>query len=270
MKKILVTLVLGVLLFPGCNDELAVVYRPLDSVDYVIFQEVAQNDTVLLVLPDGLTHDIDPDEELASKLVFFPYNVVLVHQAQTKDPELSKQYYMSEEEAQDINDFSIDILLRTINHFKDEGNHVIVFGDYVGSFLALRSIVRDGMIADSYVLLNGRLDVEEEIIQIAEELRVAILDGEEIFQNGYIVNRENWVDYRLLGNLVTPRYTEELSDLNLSSLLYTYRDENDDLGPLRTPEINFLTNGGATVIGFPGSFDWNGYEYYALLDFARQ
>lgn len=270
MKKLLLALTIGFLLFPSCNDELSVIYLPIDSIDYVVYQEIPNNDTILLVLPDGLTHDINPSKELADKLVFFPFNVILVHQAQTKDPTLSKQYYMTSEEAGQINDFSVDILMRTIDYFKSEGNFVIVFGDYVGSFLALRSINRDGPIADRYVLLNGRIDVEEEILEIADELRIAVLDGEDILQNRYVVNRENWVDYRLLQNLATPRYSQELTGLNLTTMLYTYREENEDLGPLRAAEIEFLTNGGATVFGFPGSNDWSGYEYYALLDFVRR
>ncbi|MEQ9402350.1 MAG: hypothetical protein RIM99_02090 [Cyclobacteriaceae bacterium] len=270
MKKsvFIFLLILGTL--SGCNDELAVVYSPQDTLDYEVFKEIPENDTVLLVLSNELTHDINPEKELALKLSYFPYNIMLVHQAQTKDPSLSNQYYMTNVEADQINTISAEILKRTIEHFKSEGKYVIVFGDFIGSFLALKSIQLFGLKADTYALLNGRLDVEQEIVEVAEGLRLAVLnENREVIVGNYIINHENWVDFRLLGSMIRPRYTEVLTGVDLTNMICTYRFENEDMGSPTEAEVTFLENNGARVHGFPGSAAWSGYEFYAILDFVR-
>jgi hypothetical protein len=261
-----ITFILSII---SCNKELEVVYKPSFEEDFQFFKKLPLNDTVLLVLQEDLVHTIIPSNELGRKLNYFPYNIVFVHHALSKDNSLSEQYYMTLEEAKNVNDISVDILKRTIDHFKSEGKYVIVFGDLIGSYIGLRSLKRDGNRADIYALINGRIDLEEEILEVAEELKFVEINDSELGFGGYVINRENWADFRLITALAKPRYSVELANFNLSNLLFTYRVQNEDFGILTNDEVTFLENSGAFVFGFIGFGPWDGYEFYSILDFVR-
>ena len=62
-------------------------------------------------------------------------------------------------------DVSIEILDRTIRHFKAPGKRVVVIGHSYGAFLGARYLWRRGHeAADRYVLMAGRLDMPQIVV----------------------------------------------------------------------------------------------------------
>ncbi len=63
-------------------------------------------------------------------------------------------------------DVSVEILDRTIKHFKAQDKRVVVVGHSYGAFLLGRYLaLRGPEAADQYLLMAGRLDMQEEVVQ---------------------------------------------------------------------------------------------------------
>ena len=69
-------------------------------------------------------------------------------------------------------DVSVEILHRTIAHFKAQGKQVVVVGHSYGAFLTTRYLWRKGAgAADRYLIMAGRLDMPRVVVD-------GVLEGE--------------------------------------------------------------------------------------------
>ena len=271
-KKLLLFTVVVVL--GGCNKDFQLVYQPVYQNDFEFYKKVADNDTILLISQGGPSPELVSKEKASNLLDFFPYNIAMVHQSQTKDPSVLDQFYISKEQANQLNDLSEEILNRTIDLFKEDGKHVVVFGVSFGSFLGLRAIAAAGVKADLYALMNGRLDMEEEFWKLFKDKYYGYFEFREekpqrIEKTKYISEKRMWATTALMGNVGEPRYSRLLSETKLSKLIYLHRFQDRVVGPMQPSEINFLQKQGAKVIGNDGDHGFNEKEYKFILDFIR-
>lgn len=275
LKKILWLLLLALMAYlTGCNKDFQLIYQPIHQNDFEVYKKLSDNDTVLLVSQGGPSDELVNKSEIQDLLNYFPYTIVMVHQSQTKDPSVLYQYYISEEEANYLNNLSQEILNRTIDHFKQNRKHVVVFGASFGSFLGLRAIAAQGVKADQYALLIGRLDMEEQFWKLFKNKHYGLfeIEGEknqDIIKTKYITEKRIWAMTALMGNIGEPRYTELLSETNLSQLIYLHRLQDRLVGPMQPAEIDFLKNQGAKVVGNNGDHGFNEKEYEHILNFIR-
>ena len=272
MKKFNTILLIScTLVFFHCNKELEYSYTPQYQEDYLIYNEVEENDTIMLLVQGGPSDELVPEEYISDLIYFFPYTLAVVHQTQTKDPSILNQYYLTDEGAKEINDESTEILNNTIEHFKKEGKHVIVFGGSFGSFLGFRTIERYGFTADHYALMLGRVDMDQEFVSIFRNRRWGIYNlGEIIEGEQYIADDSAWASQKLMADVGSPQYSQLLKGKDLSKLIYLHRFSDESVGKTKEAEIEFLVAHGATVFGSPGYHNFDETEYQQVLQFVRK
>ena len=159
------------------------------------------------------------------------------------------------------NDISIEILARVIAHFKSTKKKVFVIGHSFGAFLITELLDERGDIADGYLALSGRLDIDEALLTgfRADEYWRYPAAGTD--KQGYVPIKalETPVGHPLRGvlQLLLPiaekRFTTELAALDLSKLVYVTAENDEAVGYLTDAERTFLTDKGATVVCVAGT-----------------
>ena len=178
---------------------------------------------------------------------------VQVHQTLTITNDLLARHRgLSLAELQAEVDVSVEILHRTIEHFKAQGKQVVVVGHSYGAFLTPRYLWRKGAAAAArYLIMAGRLDMPRVVVD-------GVLNGE--FPNAVdpepvplesLTERE-LLGLRIMGATGHDRYTERLADTDLSRVLYVYGSEDRTVGRLTAAEVSFLTSRGSRVLAVPG------------------
>ncbi len=206
-------------------------------------------------LGDGL--DLQEFPGYANKIL------VNVHQAQTFNTGLySDTRLNSFERVQAEMDVSVEILHRTIRHFKAQGKKVVVFGHSFGALVLTRYLaLRGPAAADRYVIMAGRLDMERTLV----DNRLGYLNGKPngIYTFEYDSNKAKSVKHEpdkqpedrasemglvFQGILARHRYTQLLKNADLRKVLFAYGDRDRRTGSLDTAEVNLLTARGARAI----------------------
>ena len=249
----------------------------------------ADSDTVWLysqggpvtMLEDGTGHDFYTLPE-------FPGHadriLVNVHQVQTLNPDLFEDPRLdSVERVRAEADVSVEILDRVIRHFKARGKRVVVFSHSFGSFVQARYLALRGPgAADRYVIMAGRLDMEEKVVRnrldklsesgtmiYAYEDDGATLVGVDAFDDPTLTpeNRMLSPAFRMgavfQGAMAGYRYTELLAETDLSKVIYAFGTMDRQIGRLTADEVGFLESRGARVMEIEGGHD-------SMLGVARE
>lgn len=191
--------------------------------------------------------------------------IVNVHQQQTLNPNAFSDKEITFEEAKAYDTKSVDDLAKVVNYFKDDGKTVYVFGMSFGSWMVQDLIANYGTdIADNFFISNGRVDMPEEIWKAFSK------GGSGYFENGTktITNLEGTMEdpkaavgtippadkniAKLAAGLGHKRYSELLSNTDLSKLFYLHGQTDEAVGKLDDAEVNFLKKQGATVVTYDG------------------
>jgi hypothetical protein len=217
-----------------------------------------QADTVWIFEQGGPEH-----EHYSAWGSFAPYfntedvQFIQVHQTLTLDQNLAERevdWKLSELQAEV--DVSVEILHRTIKHFKAQGKRVVVVGHSYGAFLVTRYLAIEGPdAADRYLIMAGRLDMPEEVVD-------GFLSGEPyLFPDavnpeqveGTQFTRREFMEMRIAGATGHDRYTERLADAELGNVLYVYGTHDRTVGRLTEHEVDFLESRGSTVLAVHSS-----------------
>jgi hypothetical protein len=184
---------------------------------------------------------------------------VNVHQAQTLNPNLFESNDITFDQAINFNAESIETLYQVVKYFKDDGRTVYVLGVSFGAFMVQELIAEKGVdIADNYLIMVGRLDMNDVIWQGLSEGRFGY------FENGIdpIVDEEEDPDVternmgRLAAGLAMNRYTELLNIFeDLSNITYVYGETDQAVGRLTDAEIEFLQSKNVNIIAGSGGHD---------------
>lgn len=193
---------------------------------------------------------------------------VNVHQEQTKNPTLFTSADITFEQAKQYDLQSVSKLKKVVDFFKNQkGKTVYILGISFGAFMTQELIATHGInVADGYLIMVGRLNIDTEIWQPFSEGKYAMY----IYDNNgnYTINllgedteAEGRNMSRLAAGLGYNRYTEKLGNIgDLSKITYVYGNRDEQVGPLSTQEIQFLNGKGANVVlsnggGHDGAID---------------
>ena len=151
---------------------------------------------------------------------------------------------------------SVEILHRTIEHFKAQDKHVVVVGHSYGAFLVTRYLALKGPeAADQYLLMAGRLDMPEVVVE-------GFLSGTAYYFPNYTdpvefpgqdhplfrkTDRE-LMEMRIAGATGCDCYTTLLADTDLERVIYVYGTNDMAVGRLTDDEVAFLKSNESTVI----------------------
>lgn len=226
--------------------------------------------TVLINVQSG------PSTEFATDIVDLIVNsynttnilTVNVHQAQTLNPGIVEDGEITLNQAVSFNTESVEMLFKVISYFKAQGRTVYVLGISFGAFVTQELIAKKGIdVADKYLIMAGRLDMNQEAWQ-------ALVEGREVFfENGVdpvigaapdekVIER-NYA--RISAALGMNRYTQVLNTIgDLSTVTYAYGATDQAVGRLTTTEVEFLESKNARIITGNGGHD------FVILGLSKQ
>ena len=269
-----VTLLVAGALIAGCSqgfvqyqptpipDDITDLYRPFGT---------DEAETVWIFEQGGPLHEFD---DVYGFLVhyFEPADVhfVQVHQTLTLNHRLAvreAEWELSELQAEV--DVSVEILHRTIEHFKAQGKRVVVVGHSYGAFLVTRYLAIEGpAAADRYLIMAGRLDMPEEVVD-------GFLDGEPyLFPDavkpqpveGLEFSARELMEWRIAGATGHDRYTQRLAGTDLGNVIYVYGTHDRTVGRLTEAEVEFLESRGSTVLPVHSSLpELEGDDHASML-----
>ena len=194
---------------------------------------------------------------------------VNVHQVQTKYPELFINEEITFEQAKAYDLQSVDMLKKVIDHFKNKGKKVYVYGGSFGAFIVQELIALHGIdVADAYLITVGRLDIDEEVWKKFSEGNFAEFEFD---ANGtpsvkvYPPVSASDIRFRNMNKLAAGlgfnRYTKRWAHIaDLSKITYVYAALDEQVGPLTNEEKLFLLSKNAKVNQVRSSDHTAGYN----------
>ena len=192
------------------------------------------------------------------------------HQTLTLNPRLAARHArLSLANLQAEVDVSVELLRRVIDHFKAQDKHVVVVGYSYGSFLVARYLALHGPDgADRYLLMAGRLDMPAEFVggALAGMLYHFPNTVDLELSDRRPTNDQESIELRMAGATFRDRYTERLTDTDLSKAIYVYATADTVVGRLAEPELRFLQKNEATVIPGEGANHYTLALDQAILD----
>jgi pimeloyl-ACP methyl ester carboxylesterase len=221
---------------------------PDDISRLFISTENTDSDTVLIFIQGG------PIENLANDgLENFPgyknYNNVYVHQSQTFNPGVYIDGFNILNAQSEI-DVSLKILYRVIKHISEKDKTIFVIGASYGAFLVTKYLSEYGNNVDKFVILAGRLDIEEEVWKGFTSRKYYYFPDAvtPTYEPSIVINstKDN-VHFTLIGAVAKDRYTEELSLTDMRNVLYVYGTNDINVGRLTPYEVEFLLTQGADL-----------------------
>ncbi len=239
--------------------------------ELIYFKGNEKASKVLVTIQGGPSPELPPDivNLIAENTNIEDLLIITVHQAQTMNPTILEGENITLDQAVAFNAESIEMLYKVIRYFKDQGRTVDVFGISFGAFVTQELISKKGIdAADNYLIMTGRLDLNEMIWQWA-------LEGiEGAFENGVtpiIVEDQDpdpGVVERNLGKIsagfAMNRYTQLLTTIeDLSNVTYIYGETDEALGSLTPEEIQFLESRNTNIIVGNGGHDDTFFEFLA-------
>ena len=214
----------------------------------------ASADTVWIFEQGGPSHTLleNPHSYISNYPVYQEIQFVQVHQTLTINHDLAARHdELSLADLQAEVDVSVEILRRTIAHFKSQGKQVVIIGYSYGAFLTIRYLAVDGPdAADRYVLIAGRLDMPEAFVNgalngVLHYFPHAVDPRPSPLQPR--TDREH-IRLRIMGATAHDRYTKRLADTDLRRVIYVYGTADAVVGRLTDEEIAFLHSRGSSVI----------------------
>ncbi|MDE0448172.1 MAG: alpha/beta hydrolase [Spirochaetaceae bacterium] len=257
----LFSLLLAGVLIGGCSQGF-VQYQatpiPADVTELFRTLNSVESDTVWIFEQGGPKHEFDPFAY--DSFVHYPgreeVQFVQVHQTLTLNHDLAEregEWLLADLQAEV--DVSVEILDRTIKHFKAQDKRVVVVGHSYGAFLLARYLaLRGPEAADQYLLMAGRLDMPDQVVQ-------GFLTGT-VYWFPDAINPQPFPDQQFLPPK-TPRermemriaaatghdrYTTELAGTDMRKVVYVYGTLDMIVGRLTDAEVLFLESAGSTVI----------------------
>ena len=257
----LITLLLTGVLIAGCSRGF-VPYQPTAIPADVtklfrVFGDI-DSDTVWIFAQGGPFHML---EDGAYEL-FTNYpdhrdlEFVQVHQTLTLNHDLAERdaVWMLAELQAEV-DVSVEILHRTIEHFKAQDKHVVVVGHSYGAFLVTRYLALKGPeAADQYLLMAGRMDMPKVVVDgflegtvywFPNAVKPEEFPGQDLLPPK--TDRE-LMEMRIAAATGHDRYTRRLAGTDLEQVIYVYGTNDMAVGRLTDDEVAFLESKGSTVI----------------------
>ncbi len=264
MQKLL-SLIILISIVGGCKPKEVVVPTVFSYPTTILPQDTTQlwvndgnmdSDTILIICQGGPSRYLTFVEKGRTSYRYIPnysnYYVAYLHQAQTLNKKIFNYTdHFTLEMAQKEVDNTSEILYRALHYFKLRDKTVIVIGTSYGAYIIPNYLSTRPSLADQYVILAGRIDDDEQILEqhlkgfngIFEEDGITYLPEDEnadISEYPESEIKEYRVKQLLKGAIGQPRYSEALADKDLSNVTYFYASNDQHVGALSEPEIAFL------------------------------
>ena len=164
------------------------------------------------------------------------------------------QTEISFDEAKTYIESTTEILADLVKYFKSRKKKVYLYGISHGAFIVENLIATKGNIADGYLIIVGRLNMDDEMWQsrVNNGRAVFLDDGKTIVRTEVSTSVKGRNQDKLHAAKAYKRYTELLKGINLSNMIYFYAKLDEKVGSLTTKEIEFLESAGAKVIASEG------------------
>ncbi|MDH3323035.1 MAG: hypothetical protein OEM04_08605 [Flavobacteriaceae bacterium] len=165
-----------------------------------------------------------------------------------------KNTQLSFDETKEYVTKSSKILREIVSFFKSQNKKVYLLGASGGAFQITDMIAIYGNIADGYLIMTARLDMNDEIWKprARGEIWHFNKDGKTIYKADPPTSILEKNINLLQAAGAYKRYTEELEEVDLSNVIYLYGKTDDKVGSLQEYEIEFLKSHGALVIDSNG------------------
>ena len=225
------------------------------------------SDTVWIFEQGGPQHEL-ADDPLA-EFRHFPNHgdllFALVHQTLTLENDLAARYEeLSLADLMAEVDVSVEILRRTIGHFKAQGKRVVVVGHSFGAILATRYLALEGAGGvDQFLIMAGRLDMPQVVVDGAlNGVWHHFPNGGDPVRHPSLQPRtsQQYTELRIAGAAAHDRYTARLAGTDLSRVIYVYGTADEAIGRLSEAEDSFLRSRGSTVIKVEGGHHTSMFE----------
>lgn len=189
---------------------------------------------------------------------------VNVHQYQTKNVDKIIDKEITFEQAKEFDKETIEMFHKAVLEFKEKNKSIIIVGISFGAFVVQSYIEKYGLEdIDGVAIFVGRLNFEEEFWKTFSEGQFAI------YKNGVTIEKatdeesgmptENEIELKnipkIAAGLGYKNYMETLKDRDLSKIIYSYGEKDEQVGRLRDDEVQFLENKGVLVIKTQGGHE---------------
>jgi len=265
MTNIVLVVLFSIITFSCSKDDgtPTVVINELsqDVKDIIYFNGDEKASTVLITVPGGPSTKLATDIVDDISTIFDTTDLlnVTIHQAQTLDSTIVKDNDITLDQAVEFNAESIEMLSNVIKTFKDEGRTVYVLGFSFGTFITQELIAKKGITsADKYLIIAGRLDMNNSIWQAAAEGRNGYFENgvTPIIQEDLPKTAKERNLNRISAGFAMNRYTELWSTIDdLSNVTYIYGEIDQAVGSLTPTEVQFLESKNTNLIATPGNHD---------------
>ena len=241
--------------------------------DYIVQRTNPEADTIIIALHGGPIDRLDTGE------FEFYENIPTISLVEMKQYQHINQNVLHDttinlSQATAMNDTTVALLHKVVNHFKDQNKIIALLGHSFGGFL-LHEYLDDYGInnIDKIISLGARLNMN----QIAVDF---FLMGHEMrFKDGVIVDTrgEASEDFKttitFIAAIVQDRYLDSISTLDLTKFMVVYGTHDEAVGRLLTEEVERLRSLNATIYkiedGSHNDTFWNVESNQAVLSFIR-
>lgn len=216
--------------------------------DIMVVRSNPSADTVIIGVHGGPTPSLmQGDFEFFENISTF--SVVEIKQQQHLHPEIMANSALTLEQAVAIDDTTVAMLRKVVNHFKAENKEVVLIGHSLGAFF-LPEYLDDYGIEDIHriIPMSGRMNMNQEVVNAFAEGRPAM------FENGITVkideqsSAEEFAGMKLQAALGMNRFVDSLASMDLSKLMYVYGTHDVAVGRLLPEETSMLENNNATIL----------------------
>lgn len=205
-------------------------------------------DTVLIALHGGPSDDLNTgDFDYFHGISTF--SVVEMMKQNHLNPEILSNFDLSLSEAVSVNDTTVALLKKSVDHYKRQGKFVAIIGHSFGSYILLEYLDDYGVEdVNKFIPTGARLNTEEEVID-------AFLMGNYVnYKDGLFFELGDTIDNdlrsfaTLAAASVLDRYVDSLSMLDLSKMMFVFGQHDSNVGRLLEDEIRMLTESNATIL----------------------
>ena len=241
--------------------------------DYTVVQTNPDADTVILVLHGGPTNDL-----LSGSFFFMEsiptFSVVEVKKHEMLIPVLNDST-LTLAGGHAVNDTTAALIEKAVQYYNDLDKTVVLIGHSWGA-IVLGEYLDDYGVDNIHriIPMEGRLNMQLEMVDY-------LLDGYlPTFQfDGLtleVTTPQNTYDHGLLtlaAAIFSNRWVDSLANIDLSKMMYSYAENDQQTGALTFEETEFLDNSGAQTLFIPSA--GHGASFYPenqqiIVDFIRE
>lgn len=219
-----------------------------DVEDIIHVNSNPQADTIILGMHGGPSDEIYLGDFYNFHKIS-TFSVVEIEQYQHYF-DISDRQDMTSDEGIMINDSTVAMMKKVVDHFNDEGRVVVLAGHSFGAFLLMEYLDDygfDGL--HRLAFLSGRLNMNHEIINSIDEYYFAgFSDGINIVYDEDKADPENWPYMKLMVGIGYNRFVDSLDTEDLTKAIFVYATADNAVGSLLSEELKLIEKNNGSIL----------------------